>query len=240
MTRINKINFIFLSIITSLIIALLVLTVTYFKEINRSREIIEYLEVEVEQINKDNQEKERAVNGYEILTYNLNTMLSTIFYGSAVPSEGKGREKNFTAFSMYYNDNFYLITAGHCIEFDGINYTDFKFKSNSSNIWLYPELLYYENDYQNNRDFAIFYHRNLRSGLMVAKDNYEPKYVLGNTESKISLIKEFSAAEEGESGSPILNAECRLVGVVIKSNSEYTPIEIIIEKINELVNSQNN
>ena len=57
-------------------------------------------------------------------------MLETVYYGSAAPV-ADGREKNFTAFAMYYKDEFYLITAGHCIEYDDIKYTDFKFKSNT-------------------------------------------------------------------------------------------------------------
>jgi len=113
-----------------------------------------------------------------------------------------------------------------------------RFKSNTDNIWLYPELLYFENDYNNNRDFAIFYHPDIKTGLIADTINNEPRYVLGNIHNKINFLKEFDTAEGGESGSPILTSSCKLVGVVIKNNNEYTPINIITEKIDNLSGMQ--
>ena len=97
--------------------------------------------------------------------------------------------------------------------------------------------VYYENDYENNQDFAIFCHRSIRKGLIIDNLNKEPKYILGNTNRKINIFKNFDTADEGESGSPILNSKCKLVGIVIKNNSNYTPIEVVTEAIDKLNNN---
>jgi hypothetical protein len=177
---------------------------------------------------------DEEISEHDILTGNLNKLLSIVYYASAVP-ETEGREKNFTAFSMYYREEFYLITAGHCIEYDGIRYTDFKFKSNDSEQWIYPKLLYHEADYENNRDFAIFTYSHLRNGLMIEDKDMEPEYVLGNFERKLNFFKEFSSAKEGESGSPVLSKGCKLVGIIIKNNSDYTPISKVTEAIDSIL-----
>jgi hypothetical protein len=169
------------------------------------------------------------LSGKDILTNNLNLLLSTVYFGSAV-SETDGKHKNFTAFTMYYKDEFYLITAGHCIEYDDIRYTDFKFKSNEGRH-VYPELIYYEADYNNNRDFAIFTSPLIRKGLIIEEEDKEPAYILGNIERKLNLFKEFSSSREGESGSPVLSKNCRLLGIIIKDNSDYTPIEAVTRSI---------
>jgi hypothetical protein len=177
--------------------------------------------------------REEELKDHDVLTGNLNLLLETVYYGSASPIEG-GREKNFTAFAMHYREEFYLITAGHCIEYDGVTYTDFRFKSNGRGSWVYPELLYYEADYENNRDFAVFSHRLITRGLIIEEEDKEPRYVLGNIERKLNLFREFDTAREGESGSPILSQGCRLVGIVIKNNSEYTPISDVTDAIDRL------
>jgi len=135
---------------------------------------------------------------------------------------------------MFYKDDFYLITAGHCIEYEGIKYTDFEFKSNNSRYWIYPELLYFEADYMNNRDYGIFILSRLRTGLIIDDEDTEPKYVLGNFERRLNFFKEFDHSEEGESGSPILSAGCKLVGIVIKNNTDYTPISEVTSTIDRL------
>ena len=139
---------------------------------------------------------------------------------------------------MFYKDAFYLITAGHCIEYEGIKYTDFKFKSNTKDYWIYPELQYYEADYMNNRDYAIFTLPYLRTGLIVEDEDTEPKYVLGNFKRRLNFFKEFDHAREGESGSPILSSGCKLVGIVIKNNADYTPISEVTRTIDELLVEQ--
>ena len=232
----KKIYFIFITAIALLVASLVAALYLYLDGTRKAGSEIAFLEEELEKIKEEDSTKNQVIEEYNILTDNLNKLMSTVYFGSAVSDDEHNNEKNFTAFSMYYNENFYLITAGHCVEYDGVKYTGFKFKSNTYSVWLYPELLYYENDYHNNRDYAIFYHPNLRTGLIVSEYGTEPKYVLGNIQRKINFIKEFNTAENGESGSPILNSGCKLVGVVIKSNNDYTPVEIITEKIEELRN----
>ena len=181
-------------------------------------------------------EKEKEIKEFNILTGNLNKLLSIVYYCSAEPVGG-GHNKDFTAFSMFYRDNFYLITAGHCIEYNGLKYNNFKFKSNGTGALIYPKLLAYNNDYENNKDYAIFYSRFVRKGLLIYNEDNEPKYVLGNIERKINFFKKFDTAAEGESGSPILNSNCRLVGIVIKNNDQYTPIEVVTVAIDKLIDT---
>lgn len=195
---------------------------------------IEDLKLEIAMLEEEIDIRDEDISGYDILTGNLNKLLSTVYYGSAIP-ETEGVEKNFTAFSMYYREEFYLITAGHCVEYEGIKYTDFKFKSNVREQWIYPKLLYYEGDYKNDKDFAIFTYSNLRNGLMIEDRDMKPEYVLGNFERKLNFFKEFSSAKEGESGSPVLSKGCKLVGIVIKNNSDYTPISKVTDAIDLII-----
>ena len=202
-----------------------------------AEEEIKNLEIEIAQLEEESDKQTEQLSEFDVLTGNLNKLVTTVYYGSATP-ETEGREKNFTAFSMFYKDNFYLITAGHCIEYEGIKYTDFKFKSNTSSQWIYPELLYYEADYMNNRDYGIFTLSHLRTGLVVDDGDTEPRYVLGNFERKLNFFKEFDHAKEGESGSPILSSGCKLVGIVIKNNTDYTPISEVTRTIDRLLAEQ--
>ncbi|MCJ7472394.1 MAG: serine protease [Actinobacteria bacterium] len=218
--------------LTFLIIALTAITGCSTR-LSIAEEEIKDLKIEIAHLEKETEEQNEQLSEYDILTGNLNKLLTTVFYGSAAP-ETEGREKNFTAFSIFYKDNFYLITAGHCIEYEGIRYTDFKFKSNTSSRWIYPELLYYEADYLNNRDYAIFTLSRLRTGLVIDDEDTKPQYVLGNFERRLNFFKEFDHAAEGESGSPILSSGCKLVGIVIKNNMDYTPISEVTRTIDRL------
>lgn len=202
--------------------------------LSRAEQEIEKLKLEIAGLQEEIDVQEEEISSHDVLTRNLNKLLSTVYYGSAAPVT-EGQEKNFTAFAMYYGEEFYLITAGHCIEYDGIEYTDFKFKSNERSSWIYPELLHYEADHVNNRDFAIFSHRFISKGLMIEEDDMEPRYVLGNIERKLNFFKEFNTAREGESGSPILSRGCKLVGIVIKNNSDFTPIGEVANAIDKMM-----
>ncbi|MCK5568003.1 MAG: hypothetical protein KAI62_08815 [Actinomycetia bacterium] len=224
-----------IQITIALILIVIALTVTTgcLARSNIAEEEIRDLKIEIARLEEETEKQSGQLSDYDILTGNLNKLLTTVYYGSATP-ETEGREKNFTAFSMFYKDDFYLITAGHCIEYGDIKYTDFKFKSNTSSQWIYPELLYYEADYMNNRDYGIFTYPNLRTGLIIDDEDTEPGYVLGNMERKLNFFKEFKQAKEGESGSPILSLGCKLVGIVIKNNTDYTPISVVTRTIDKL------
>jgi len=222
--------------LTFLIIALIA-TTGCSTRLSIAEEEIKNLEIEIAQLEEESDKQTEQLSEFDVLTGNLNKLLTTVYYGSATP-ETEGREKNFTAFSMFYKDNFYLITAGHCIEYEDIKYTDFKFKSNTSSQWIYPELLYYEADYMNNRDYGIFTLSRLRTGLIIDDEDTEPRYVLGNFERKLNFFKGFDHAKEGESGSPILSSGCKLVGIVIKNNTDYTPISEVTRTIDRLLAEQ--
>src|SRR5665648_175042 len=165
---------------------------------------------------------------YKYLMNNLNSIsLKTIYFGTA-DNDSDGSGHFFTAFSLFYKEKFYLITAGHSIEMDREKYKNFKFKPNNRDKWLTPELLYYENDIDNNNDFAIFKDDFISNGLYHADDNLKPEYIFGNTVRSANIIKEYDedvSAVFGESGSPVLNSECRVVGVLIKNKGEYTEIK---------------
>ena len=62
----------------------------------------------------------------------------------------------------------------------------------------------------------------------------EPRYVLGNIERKLNFFKEFDTAREGESGSPILNSSCHVIGLIIKSDGTFTPIEVVLDALDKL------
>lgn len=217
-----------------LIITFSLLLTAWGKKLYDARNEIDSLKSALSDIEIRIAEKEEELKRNNILINNSNALLSTVYYGTAKPIEG-GPEENFTAFGLFYRDKFYLITAGHCIEYDDLKYTNFKFKSNSSESLIYPNLLDYNNDYKNNKDYAIFSSPFVRKGLLIYDEDKEPKYVLGNTEKRINFFKNFNTAVEGESGSPILNSKCRLVGVVIKNNDQYTPIEVVTEAIDKLI-----
>lgn len=173
------------------------------------------------------------INSPDLLLDNINMILTTLYYGTADKGDVK-EDKNFTGFSMQYNDKFYIITAGHCIEFDGQKYNNFKFKPSKGENWLKPELLDYKSDYKNNNDYAIFYLDNpIHTGLIPAKpgEDMTPKYILGNLERNLNLVKQFGDTIEGESGSPVLNSNCHVIGVVIKSDGAYTPISVVLDAL---------
>jgi hypothetical protein len=222
-------------LIFMILVTLLAITPSCSIKTSTAEQEIESLKLEIAGLQEELQEQEEQLKDHDILTRNLNRLIKTVYYGSATPTI-EGQDKNFTAFSMYYKDDFFLITAGHCIEYDGIKYKDFSFKPNNSRITINnARLIYYEADYENNRDFAIFRHNSIRVGLMLEEEDMEPRYVLGNFERKLNFFKAFDTAREGESGSPILSSGCKLVGIVIKNNSDYTPISVVTDALDDIL-----
>ena len=176
--------------------------------------------------------------GAELLLDNTNRILSTVYFGTADIGQ-REEAKDFTAFSIIYNEKFYIITAGHCVEMDGQKYSNFKFKPNKSKIWITPTLIDYKSDYKNNEDYAIFYSERLVTTGLIPADNNEdltPRYVLGNLERGLNLVKKYNDAKEGESGSPVLNSKCHVIGLLIKKGGTFTPIEIVLEALAKLQN----
>lgn len=190
---------------------------------------------------KELEEKNKQIKEYKTLIRNFNSiLLNTVYYGYAEAENG-GAGHSFTAFSLFFNGKFYLITAGHSVEYNSMKYKNFKFKPNNKDIWIYPKLINYKNDYNNNMDFAVFYDDNILKGLYPDDKNLDPAYVIGNTERNISILKEYKddyIAKEGESGSPLLNGECKVIGVLIKNKGEFTPIALVLNEINKIIVTQ--
>ncbi len=197
-----------------------------------------YMISEISRFESEFDIKNQQIKEFDIIIKNFNLLLSTVYYGTA-KSVDEGKNKNFTAFGMMYKEEYYLITAGHCIKYDGIEYINFGFKSNFSGLWVFPELIDYNNDSANNNDYAIFKHSAISRGLIVDEIDKEPVYVLGNINRKINIFKKFNDAVEGESGSPILNSGGKLVGITIKNNGQFTPIEVVTDALDELISSSN-
>ncbi|MBM3705029.1 MAG: hypothetical protein FJW66_00745 [Actinobacteria bacterium] len=229
---------ILLVFILALAVFVTVSIMNFTHRINNYQEDLSKLASDFSYISGNLNEKLVKQSSAELLMNNTNRILSTVYFGTA-DSNIKEEAKGFTAFAIQFEEDFYLITAGHCIEMDGEKYKNFKFRANNKNSWIKPELLVFENDYENNRDYAVFYNKNLISmGLIPASpgEDFTPQYVLGNTERDLNLIKRYKDAVEGESGSPILNSRCHVIGLMIKKGGDYTPIEFILEaiaKINE-------
>lgn len=183
--------------------------------------------VEVENLDKI-KELELQVQKYEDLIGNLNELLSCVYYGYA--SNDEYILDGFTAFSLEYNDKYYIITAGHAVEDNDGKYYNHRFKANFSDEWIYPELIAYDNDYINKSDYAIFYSDKVSNGLNIDKDNDSGKYILGYTD--LNIIKNLSTSVEGESGSPIIDFNGEVIGISTTDTiSYYTDIDIVLENI---------
>lgn len=225
------------------ILIIIVVSVLFFVMLKKTSDKVDYygklvsgLSVEIAEMNDSIERRISEKSSAELLMNNTNRILTTVYFGTADIDE-KEEAKDFTAFSMIYNEKFYIITAGHCVEMDGQKYSNFKFKANKGISWIKPELLDYKSDYKNNIDYAIFYSdRLVTTGLIPAKPNEDmsPQYVLGKLERGLNLIKRYNDAKEGESGSPILNSSCHVIGLMIKKGGTYTPIDVVLDALKSL------
>lgn len=191
---------------------------------------------EVSVLGKGFDERISKFNGSELLLSNMNKIISTIYFGTA-DNEVRKEAKDFTGFAIMYKEKYYIITAGHCVEFEGEKYKNFKFKANNAADWINPVLLDFKNDYEKNIDYAIFYIPDkVRMGLIpaAAGEEINPQYVLGNLERGLNLVKRYKDAREGESGSPILNSKCHVIGIIIKKDAAYTPIQVVLDALDSI------
>ncbi len=226
-------------LLIALIIALITLILIFARVITNQLKILNSNLKEanntISTLSGNNNERLKKLTSAELLLNNTNLILKTVFFGTA-DTEDKEEAKDFTAFSMIYKDKFYIITAGHCVEMENIKYKNFKFKANYRYNWIYPDLILYNNDFTNNNDFAIFYDRTVTLGLIPAEPNEDmtPQYVLGNIERNLNIIRRYKDAKEGESGSPILNSKCHVIGILIKKDGDYTPIDIVLKALENI------
>lgn len=192
----------------------------------------EYVEV----INNDEILRlQEELNSYKGLIDNLNELLGFVYYGWA--ESDNYIIDGFTAFSIEYGGSHYIVTAGHAVERNGERFYNHRFKANFSDEWIYPELLYYLNGNLNN-DYAIFKSDKIEEGFKVCKEpslTDTNKYVLGSYGVGINTIKHniYSDMLAGESGSPVINMSGEVIGVIY-GNGEYTWIDVILDRIDNL------
>ncbi len=232
----NILIFIISTVILTLFLTLFFEIRNIYIQFNKYNDKVSDLAHEVSVLNKDFNERMSELNGSELLLSNMNKIISTVYYGTA-DSDVREEAKDFTGFAMMYKEKYYIITAGHCVEFEGENYKNFKFKANNATDWINPVLLDYKSDYENDIDYAIFYLPDrIRMGLIPAFTGEEitPQYVLGNLERGLNLVKRYKDAKEGESGSPILNSKCHVIGIMIKKDAAYTPIQVVLKALDTI------
>ncbi len=194
--------------------------------------ITEYVvdNTEIDRLTEELELAKEQNDKYNNLLNNLNDLLSNVYYGYAENDEWV--LDGFTAFSLNYNDEIYLITAGHCVEDKEGKYYNHRFKANFSDEWIYPELLIYESDYDENIDYAIFYSETMGSGLKYNSNNENcSKFVLGNGDKNTFKSLNLLRGIPGESGSPIVNLSGEAVEIFTGSS---TDIDIVIKAIDDL------
>lgn len=172
------------------------------------------------------EELQTEVKQYQDLISNLDSLLKNVYY---VYGEGNGTFVYGTGFSLEYKDKFYLITAGHIVDGEWGIHKNLGFKS-SDDEWIYPKLLDYENIIYN--DYAIFKNGKVLSGFKIDNENDKPLYYI--TIKGIKLINEFAIA--GDSGSSIIDIDGEVVGIQCNSSSQFTKIDKIMGKIDNLKN----
>lgn len=205
-------------------------TVTSIVEVENT-EKIEELERKLEEAEEKNQK-------YDYLLRNLNSLLANVYIG--ISSNENWISGNYVAFSIEYNDKFYLVTAGHCVhlEFEGknIKYTDFKFKANYSDDWIYPKLLTYNNNYLANDDYAVFVSDKITDGFIIDTENNISKYKIIYPEiSDKVIIDIYDGGIDGESGSPVIDIDGEITGIATTGTHLYnTKIDTVLQAIDNL------
>ncbi|MBM3699888.1 MAG: hypothetical protein FJW68_03080 [Actinobacteria bacterium] len=164
---------------------------------------------------------------------NINNLLKFVYIGSSA-KEGYGY--TFTAFSIEHKGKYYIITAGHCVSDNYGTEGTFKFKSNFSDTWIYPELLAYESAFWELDDYAVFYGDKIPGGLKTGETETEDNYVLGSLDKKLSVMRDLGgSSKRGESGSPVINEEMQVIGIYVVYGYVYTPIKLALEAIDNAV-----
>lgn len=187
------------------------------------------LENENKSLQSDIDNLENEVEKYQKLLENLNSLLQNVYYVYQEKSDGSSVWG--TGFSLQYGNRIFLVTAGHAVRGEYGLFENLEFRANFSDEWLFPELLVYENDFYNNRDYAIFYSDKITSGLYFDLNNSYPKYILGNGDNNI--FKGFDAYNliEGESGSPLIDIDGEVIGIV---TGNIVDIDLVLEAIDNM------
>jgi len=172
---------------------------------------------------------------------NLNYLLSNVYYVYGKNEYSDHYTESWgTGFSLEYNDNYYLITAGHIVENEIDYFPDLGFK-NKDDEWIYPELLIFENGFDISKDYAVFYSDEINNGFIPNEEFTYPAFILGHggelEEGKYNIIK---PKEEnimdmdisiGESGSPIINTDGEVLSIF---TGALTLIKVVLEAIDNM------
>jgi len=178
------------------------------------------------------QESIKDLENLRSLINNFNKLLKNVYIGSADPKE---LAYTFTAFSVEYEGEYYLITAGHCVKDNFGKEGKFKFKANFSDEWIYPELLGYKAEFWNLDDYAVFSSDKLYSGFKISDQETKGKYLIGSMDKNLSILRNLGAgSKKGESGSPVINENGEVVGIYVIYGLVYTPIQLALDKIDSL------
>jgi cell division protein FtsB len=185
----------------------------------------EDLEKKIDSLKKEPEKLKEFLNS-------LNKLLKNVYIGSSDPTE---IQYTFTAFSIEYKGKYYLITAGHCVNDNFGKEGKFKFQANFGNEWIYPELLAYKAEFWNLDDYGIFFSDKINSGLKVGSERTEDTYALGSVEKELNIFRNLkTSSQRGESGSPVINENGDVVGILVVAGLKYTPIQLVIDKIDSL------
>jgi hypothetical protein len=166
------------------------------------------------------------------LINNFNKLLKNVYIGSADPKE---LAYTFTAFSVEYEGEYYLITAGHCVKDNFGKEGKFKFKANFSDEWIYPELLGYKAEFWNLDDYGVFSSDGLYSGFKIGDQETKENYLIGSMDKNLSILRNLGAgSKRGESGSPVINEKGEVIGIYVVYGLVYTPIQLALDIIDSL------
>src|SRR4030066_7355 len=178
------------------------------------------------------QESIKDLGNLRSLINKFNTLLKNVYIGSADPKE---LAYTFTAFSVEYKGEYYLITAGHCVKDNFGKEGKFKFKANFSTDWIYPELLGYKAEFWNLDDYAVFSSDKLYSGFKISDQETKENYLIGSMDKNLSILRNLGAgSKRGESGSPVINENGEVIGIYVVYGLVYTPIQLALGKIDGL------
>jgi len=167
------------------------------------------------------------------LLNNMNDLLKNVYIGSTAPEE---LAYTFTAFTILYNGKTYIITAGHCVADNYGEEGTFKFKSNFSQNWVYPDLLGYKAEFYNLDDYGVFYAEGMSGGFEVSDKNTEDQFLLGSIDKGLSVARNLGdSSKRGESGSPVINEDGQVVGIYVVYGLEFTPIQLALDVIDNTV-----
>lgn len=193
--------------------------------ISKLQEEVDRLEKTIEGFDYDGElaSLRQEVEGLKTILEGFEQLLSNVYIGMTEPMANY----SFTAFSLKYEDKYYIITAGHCVNDNLRQDNVFKFKANFSEEWIYPELIGYNAAFWELDDYAVFYSDDLMSGLEIGKEPSSRNYLLGSLDKGLNIFRYVGDSSiRGESGSPVINLYGKVVGIYVVYGTEFTPIEL--------------